>query len=115
VQTYSLSDARSSTASKRLSPFDRWQAFDINWYQVVVVAVTTFAIAMDLMFPPSRIALGSGLTVYAGHLFAPLSAAAATQTDFGWLGVELLAIVGLAVIGWNLAPSPRADGDQNAA
>jgi hypothetical protein len=69
---------------------------------------------MDLMFPPSRIALGSGLTVYAGHLFAPMSGAA-TQTDFGWLGVELLAIIGLAVIGWNLGSSriAQTDGDES--
>ena len=66
---------------------------------------------MDLMFPPTRIALGNGLTVYAGHLFTPLSAPTVVQVDFGWLAVELLAIVALAVIGWNLDPGNGAPSD----
>ena len=118
MQTFSWNNAHSAPARDNLALLQGWSSRlpDINWYQVVVVAVSTFAIAMDLMFPPSRIALGTGLTVYAGHLFAPISAAAATQTDFGWLAVELLAIVGLAVVGWNLGPSRSADtgGPQSA-
>ena len=118
MQTFTLSNARTAPARENSALFHRWSSrlSDINWYQVVVVAVTTFAIAMDLMFPPSRIALGSGLTVYAGHLFAPVFGAA-TQTDFGWLAVELLAIIGLSVIGWNLGPSrfEETDSHQSAA
>ena len=119
MQTFSWNNAHSAPGREHFALVQSWSSRlpDINWYQVVVVAVSTFAIAMDLMFPPSRIALGNGLTVYAGHLFAPLSAAAATQTDFGWLAVELLAIVGLAVVGWTLGPSHSADtdGPQSAA
>ena len=114
MQTFSLNNARDAQARETAALFHDWSSRmpEINWYQVVVVAVSTFAIAMDLMFPPSRIALGGGLTVYAGHLFTPLSAAAATQTDFGWLGVELLAIIGLAVIGWRLGPSDVTETDE---
>ncbi len=79
-----------------------WVA-ELNWYQVAVVAVATFAISMDLMFPPVRVAIGNGIDIYAGHIYMPLSTASAVQVDFMWLAVELLAIVAAAVVGWRIA------------
>ena len=115
---HTLSFNQSGVRASLRHPFSIFGWFsrvpDINWYQVVIVAVTTFALA-DLMFPPSRLALGNGFTVYAGHFFAPLSVPAAIQVDFGWLAIELLAIVALAVIGWKLDPTGRADSDRNGA
>jgi hypothetical protein len=115
MHTLSFNQSGSRTSSRDRSPIFGWylRLPDINWYQVVVVAVTTFALAMDLMFPPSRIALGNGFAVYAGHFFAPLSAPAAIQVDFGWLAIELLAIVAMAVIGWKLDPAERAESDRD--
>lgn len=86
---------------------------EVNWYQVAVVAVTTFAISMDLMFPPSRMVFGNGLTVYAGHFFAPLSMPAAAHVDFAWLAAELLAIIALAIIGWNLEAANRSRANED--
>ena len=112
--SFNQSGAHASSSRDPLPIFGSFSRLpDINWYQVVVVAVTTFALAMDLMFPPSRIALGNGFAVYAGHFFAPLPAPAAIQIDFGWLAIELLAIVALAVIGWKLDPAGRAESDPN--
>ena len=76
-----------------------WVA-DVNWYQVAVVAVATFAIAMDLMFPPVKVAIGNRLDMYAGHAYVPVSPAVPVQVDFMWLAVELLVIIAAAVIGW---------------
>lgn len=75
----------------------------LNWYQVAVVAVATFAISMGLMFPPVRVAVGDDIDIYAGHIYMPLSTASAMQVDFIWLAVELLAIVAAAVMGWRIA------------
>jgi hypothetical protein len=113
MQTISFNHPESHAPSKHMHAIFGWfsRLPDIDWYQVVIVAVTTFAIAMDLMFPPTRIALGNGLTVYAGHFFTPLSMPAATQVDFGWLAVELLAILALGVIGWNLGRTRPAESD----
>jgi len=90
---------------------------DVDWYQVAVVAVATFAIAMDLMFPPSRMVLGNGLTVYAGHFFSAVPAPAALQVDFPWLALELLTIVTIAAVGWNLgaAANQRPANDEPPA
>ncbi len=89
---------------------------DVDWYQVAVVAVATFAIAMDLMFPPSRMVLGNGLTVYAGHFFSAVPAPAALQVDFAWLALELVTIVAIAVVGWNLsATNQRPSNDEPPA
>ena len=90
---------------------------DVDWYQVAVVAVATFAIAMDLMFPPSRMVLGNGLTVYAGHFFSAVPAPAALQVDFAWLALELVTIVAIAVVGWNLgaAANQRPANDEPPA
>ena len=87
---------------------------DVDWYQVAVVAVATFAIAMDLMFPPSRMVLGNGLTVYAGHFFSAIPAPAALEVDFAWLALELVTIVAIAAVGWNLgaAPDRRQSNDE---
>jgi len=86
---------------------------DVDWYQVAVVAVATFAIAMDLMFPPSRMVLGNGLTVYAGHFFSAVPAPAALQVDFPWLALELVTIVAIAAVGWNLgAANQRQSNDE---
>jgi hypothetical protein len=116
MQTLSFNHTGSRASSRNLHAIFGWfsRLPDINWYQVVIVAVSTFALAMDLMFPPSRIALGNGFTVYAGHFFAPLSMPAAVQVDFGWLAIELFAIVALAVIGWKLDPTVRADSGRDA-
>jgi hypothetical protein len=76
-----------------------WVA-NLNWYQVAVVAVATFAIAMDLMFPPVSVAIGNGLDLYAGHAYMPLSPVVAVHVDFRWLAVELLVIVAAAVMAW---------------
>jgi hypothetical protein len=89
-----------------------WVA-DLNWYQVAVVAVATFAISMDLMFPPVRVAIGNGVDFYAGHAYMPLSTAGAVQIDFMWLAVELLAIVAAAVMGWRIGT--RAGGRRQSA
>jgi hypothetical protein len=78
-----------------------WVA-DLNWYQVAVVAVATFAISMDLMFPPVTVAIAEGLDIYAGHAYMPLSTAGVVQIDFRWLAVELLVIVAAAVVGWRI-------------
>ncbi len=78
-----------------------WVA-DLNWYQVAVVAVATFAISMDLMFPPVRVVIGDGLDIFAGHAFMPLQTMGAVQVDFMWLAVELLLIVAAAVVGWRI-------------
>ena len=69
------------------------------------------------MFPPSRIALGNGHMVYAGHFFTPLATPATVQVDFGWLAAELLAIVAIAVAGWNLrtATDQRPSGGDSGA
>ena len=90
---------------------------DVDWYQVAVVAVATFAIAMDLMFPPSRMVLGNGLTVYAGHYFSALPAPAALEVDFPWLALELLTTVAIAAVGWNLgaAANQRPANDEPPA
>ena len=90
---------------------------DVDWYQVAVVAVATFAIAMDLMFPPSRMVLGNGLTVYAGHFFSPIPTPAALQVDFPWLALELITIVAIAAVGWNLvgAANRRSTNDEPPA
>lgn len=77
---------------------------DINWYQVTIAAVGIFAIAMEFMFPPSRITLANGSSVYAGH-FVPSHAAVAIQVDYTGLGLELVAILALASIGLKLAES----------
>jgi hypothetical protein len=74
---------------------------DVNWYQVAVVAIATFAIAMDLMFPPVKVAIGQSLALFAGHLYAPWPAAGAAQVNFAELALELLAIVALAALGWH--------------
>ena len=88
----------------RLSAAIRPRAWiaDLNWYQVAVVAVTTFAISMDLMFPPVRVAIGNGVDIYAGHSYMPLSMSDAVQVDFAWLAVELLVIIAAAVAGWHI-------------
>ena len=90
---------------------------DVDWYQVAVVAVATFAIAMDLMFPPSRMLLGNGLTVYAGHFFSPVPTPAALQVDFPWLALELITIVAIAAVGWSLggAANRRSANDEPPA
>jgi len=88
---------------------DEWRAglrralrdADVNWYQVAVVAIATFAVAMDLMFPPVRVAIGQGVDIYAGHAYMPLPAAGAVQVDFLWLALELLAIIAAAVAAWH--------------
>lgn len=90
-----------------------WVA-DLNWYQVAVVAVATFAIAMDLMFPPVRIAIGDGFRIYAGHAHLQLlTAGTAVQIDFMWLAVELLMIVAVAVVGWRIG-TPESGGRRSA-
>lgn len=86
---------------------------DVNWYQVAVVAVATFAIAMDLMFPPVRVAIGDGIDTYAGHVNLRLSTAGAVQVDFVWLAVELLVIVAAAVVGWRIG-TPAGDRRKSA-
>jgi len=79
------------------------RGLDVNWYQVAVVAMATFAIAMDLMFPPVRVAIGNGLDIYAGHSFVPLSMSTGGVTvDFIVLAVELLVIIMAAVVGWRI-------------
>lgn len=75
---------------------------DLNWYQVAVVALATFAISMDLMFPPVRVAIGDAIDTYAGHVNLRLSTAGAVQVDFVWLAIELLVIVAAAVVGWHI-------------
>lgn len=87
---------------------------DVDWYQVAVVGVATFAISMDLMFPPVRVAIGQGVDVYAGHIiYTPLSTAAAVQVDFAWLAVELLMIIAAAVVGWRIG-TPAGDKRKSA-
>ena len=76
-----------------------WVA-DLNWYQVAVVAVATFAIAMDLVFPPIRIALAGSFAVYAGHAYMPFPAAGAVRVDYIRLALELLAIIVAAIASW---------------
>lgn len=96
-----LSHARSSSdwvAALRQS----LHGLHVNWYQVAVVALATFAISMDLMFPPVRVAIGPGLDVYAGHLYTPLSSGVAVQVDIAWLAVELLVIIAAAIVGWHI-------------
>ena len=90
---------------------------DVDWYQVAVVATATFAIAMDLMFPPSRMVLGNGLTVYAGHFFSAVLTSAALQVDFPWLALELITIVAIAAVGWSLggAANRRSANDEPPA
>jgi hypothetical protein len=82
----------------------------VNWYQVAVVAFATFAIAMDLMFPPVRVAIGQGVDVYAGHAHIPLLAAGAVHVDFMWLALELLVVIGAAIAGWRFGTA----ADKNA-
>ena len=79
----------------------------VNWYQTGIVAVTIFAIAMELMFPPRRIVLGNGLSVYAGHFTAALPSPQTVQPDYLCLTLELVAIVAIAAIGWKLGASGR--------
>jgi hypothetical protein len=86
---------------------------NLNWYQVAVVAVATFAISMDLMFPPVRVAIGNGLDIYAGHAYMPLSSEVRVQVDFMWLALELLAIVAAAVVSWCIGT--RAGGARRSA
>jgi hypothetical protein len=86
---------------------------DLNWYQVAVVAVATFAISMDLMFPPVRVAIENGLDIYAGHAFMPLPPELTVQVDFMWLAVELLAIVAAAVVSWRIGT--HVGGARNSA
>lgn len=88
-----------------------WREVDVNWYQVAVVAVSTFAISMDLMFPPIRVAIRQGLDIYAGHAFMPPLASAAVQVDFGWLAFELLMIVALAVAAWRIGTTASDERD----
>ena len=96
--------ALSTMGGRRFSVI--WRRFargvDVNWYQVAVVATATFAIAMDLMFPPIRVGIGNGLDVYAGHSFGPLPIAGDVLVDFSNLAVELLVIVAVAVAGWRM-------------
>lgn len=80
---------------------------DLNWYQIAVVAVATFAVAMDLLFPPVRVAAGQALDVFVGHVFVPLSTMQDAQVDFFWLAVELLGIVAAAVAAWSLGSVAR--------
>jgi hypothetical protein len=75
---------------------------DVNWYQVTIAAVSVFALAMEFMFPPSRITLANGSSVYAGH-FVASSAPIAVQIDFTCLALELVAIIAIASIGLKLA------------
>ena len=83
------------------------RSLDVNWYQVAVVAMTTFAISMDLMFPPVRIAIGNGVDIYAGHANVPLSVSGAEHVDFVILAVELAVIIAAALAGWRVgAPAP---------
>lgn len=86
---------------------------DVNWYQVAVVAVATFAISMELMFPPFRVAIGDSLDIYAGHTYVPQSMPGAVQVDFVWLAVELLAIIAAAVAGWRIG-TPAGDRRKSA-
>jgi hypothetical protein len=79
----------------------------VNWYQVAVVALTTFAVAMDLMFPPCRAALANGLSLYVGHVFWSPSVRAVVQLDVVCLGAELAAILLVAIVGWKLGPAER--------
>ena len=57
----------------RRDPRQLLRNVDLNWYQIAVVAVATFAVAMDLLFPPVRAVTGAGLDVFVGHVFVPLS------------------------------------------
>src|SRR3954468_10841291 len=75
---------------------------NVNWYQVAVVALSTFAISMAVLFPPCRVALDNGLTVYVGHVFWSPSARAAMQIDAVCLAIEIAAILVAAVVGWKL-------------
>ncbi len=75
---------------------------DVNWYHVAVVAMATFAISMDVMFPPIRIAIGNGADVYVGHARVPLSASNAVHVDFMVLAVEIAVIAVAAVVGWRV-------------
>jgi hypothetical protein len=60
--------------------------------------------------------LGNGLTVYAGHFFSAVPAPAALQVDFAWLALELVTIVAIAVVGWNLdATNQRQSNDEPPA
>ncbi len=77
---------------------------DVNWYQVTIAAVGVFALAMEFMFPPSRITLANGSSVYAGHFVAP-SAQVSVLLDYTCLGLELVAILAIAAVGWKLAES----------
>ena len=89
---------------------------DVDWYQVAVVAVATFAIAMDLMFPPSRMVLGNGLTVYAGHFFRR----SPRPRHFRSISLARARIAHdstIAVVGWNLgaAANQRPANDEPPA
>lgn len=77
---------------------------EINWYQVTIAAISIFAIAMEFMFPPSRITLANGSSVYAGH-FVASHATVPVQVDYLCLGLELVAILAIASIGLKLAES----------
>jgi hypothetical protein len=59
------------------------------------------------MFPPRRILLGNGLSVYAGHFVAPFRAVQVAQLDYLCLALELVAIISIAVVGWRLGASGR--------
>jgi len=77
---------------------------EVNWCQVTIAAMAVFAIAMEFMFPPSRILLANGSSVYAGHFVAhdPL---VNVQVDYICLVVELIAVIAVAAIGWKFAES----------
>ncbi|MDB5811105.1 MAG: hypothetical protein JWN94_3227 [Betaproteobacteria bacterium] len=101
MQTLTLrSDGDDARRLQRFGWLDRLG--DVNWYQVAVVALTAFAVSMVVMFPPCRVPLGNGLTVYAGHVFWSPSVRALAQVDFLCLGVELAAILVIAIVGWKL-------------
>ena len=84
------------------SLLDFARGVDVNWYLVAVVAMATFAISMDVMFPPIRMAIGNGVDIYAGHAREPLSISEAVDVDFLGLAVEIAVIAIAGVIGWQV-------------
>jgi hypothetical protein len=78
------------------------RSIDVNWYQVAVVAMATFAVSMDLMFPPVRVAIGHDVDIYAGHAGVPLSISGAVHVDFVVLAVEIAVIIAAALVGWRM-------------
>jgi hypothetical protein len=106
MQTLALESELTATRRTRIAEWLQ-RLPGVNWYQVAVVALTTFAVAMDLMFPPCRVALGNGLTLYVGHVFWSPSERVLVQLDGVCLAVELAAILVIAIIGWKLGTVDR--------